>query len=141
MMMKSKKKNGFASFAWNKSFQRSSALRMTSLLLHLWYIEHEVFQINYFQASDDVGQVRTSLQPFPFDGNLYSMVCVYYYTIPYYSDETLINELQSQSSLRFWRTGADIHCVLPEEDDEFNVLFRVVPCIALIYYCVFFILG
>ena len=73
------------------------------------------------------------------------VVCTQWYvyiTIQYYySDETLINELQSQSFLRFWRTGADIHCVLPEEDDEFNVLFRVVLCIALIYYCVFFILG
>ena len=36
-------------------------------------------------------------------------------------DEALVDELLSSSTFRFWRTGADNHCILPEEDEEFDV--------------------
>ena len=36
-------------------------------------------------------------------------------------DEALVDELLASSTFRFWRTGADNHCVLPEEDEEFDV--------------------
>ena len=32
-----------------------------------------------------------------------------------------MDELLSSSTYRFWRTGADNHCILLEEDEEFDV--------------------
>ena len=49
---------------------------------------------------------------------LHSYSNSYSYTLP---DEILVDELLSSSCFRFWRTGGDKYCVLPEEDEDFQV--------------------
>ena len=38
-----------------------------------------------------------------------------------YIDEKIIDQLLSPDVLRFWRTGAELHCIQPEEEDDFDV--------------------
>ena len=47
------------------------------------------------------------------------------------SDKALVDELLSLSTFRFWPTGADNHCISPEEVEDFDVSSPPSVCLQL----------